>query len=151
MASNTTENTNERLILRVILSEIAQVPPWIERLASDNAIPQSVQFASNLCLEEVLSNIILHGSGGMDGKHGEQEGALVVSFSTPREGCFLFVVEDEAPDFNPLDQPELPALNPNEAMRIGGQGLRLIHEFADKLEYERRPAGNRLKMYFSAV
>jgi len=38
------------------LSEIARVPPWPESLAARHAIPSRVQFAMDLCLEEVLSN-----------------------------------------------------------------------------------------------
>jgi serine/threonine-protein kinase RsbW len=142
MATNVTEHTEERLILRINLSEIAQVSPWIERLALQHSIPENVQFASNLCLEEVLSNIVLHGYGG------EAEGAIIVRFEVPRGGCFLFVVEDQAPPFNPVSQPQLGALNPNEEMRVGGQGIRLLREFADALEYERLPDGNRLKVFF---
>jgi anti-sigma regulatory factor (Ser/Thr protein kinase) len=132
----------ERLSLQVDISQIAQVPSWIERLSTRYGIPGKVQFASNLCLEEVLSNIILHGYGSSG------RGDLLVRFVAPRPGCFVFIVEDEAPHFNPLEQPELPALNPNEEMRVGGQGLRFLREFASSLEYERLPVGNRFKMFF---
>ena len=135
----------ERLSLQVDIAQIAQVPSWIERLAAIYRIPDKVQYASNLCLEEVLSNIILHGHNGDAAK-----GAILVRFLTPRPGCFVFIVEDEAPHFNPLEQPELPALNPNEDMRIGGQGIRFLREFANALEYEPLTIGNRLKMFFSS-
>lgn len=144
MTLNGKENTEERLTLQGRLSEIAQVPIWLERLAARYAIPDNVQFASNLCLEEVLSNIILHSYNA------EKDGTIVVRFAA-RDGNFVFVIDDEGPRFNPLDQPELPALNPNEEMRIGGQGLRLLREFSDTLEYEQIPTGNRLKIGFSAA
>jgi hypothetical protein len=35
-------------------------------------------------------------------------------------------------------------------MRVGGQGIRFIREFADALEYEQLPVGNRFKMFFSS-
>jgi anti-sigma regulatory factor (Ser/Thr protein kinase) len=133
----------ERLVLHVQLSEIARVADWVERLASQYAIAESTQFAINLCLEEVLSNIILH---GLKGHHGR---TVVLHFSATQKGRFLFVVEDDAPRFNPLEQQPLPALSPNQEIRIGGQGLRLLQEFADTLEYEPTPTGNRLKIGFS--
>jgi serine/threonine-protein kinase RsbW len=145
MTGNGMEQAEERLILRGRLSELAQVSPWIERLASQYAIPGNVHFAIDLCLEEVLSNIVLHGYGS------EVAYYLIVRFTVPREGYFVFVVDDEAPRFNPLDQPELPALNPREEMWTGGQGLRMLQRFADVVEYEPLRTGNRLRMSFSAA
>jgi len=135
--------TQEQVLIGDGLAGIARIPPWIESLASRYAIPAKVQFAANLCLEEVLSNIFLHGY------RERAKGVVTVRFAKPRNGYFLFTVEDEAPHFNPLAQEVLPALNPNEEMRIGGQGLRFLHEFSDELAYERLPAGNRLNMFFS--
>jgi len=134
----------DRLSLRGRLSEIAQVPTWIEHLALGYSIPGDVQSVINLCLEEVLSNVIRHGYGNDEG------GAVVVNFTVPRDCFFLFVVEDDAPHFNPLDASELPPLNSNDEARIGGQGIRFLRRFASILEYEATPNGNRLSMGFSA-
>jgi hypothetical protein len=35
-------------------------------------------------------------------------------------------------------------------MRVGDQGIRFLRELADVLEYEDMPAGNRLRIGFSA-
>jgi anti-sigma regulatory factor (Ser/Thr protein kinase) len=86
------------------------------------------KFAIDLCLEEALSNVIRHGYTGM------QDRSVSVRFTMPRESYFEFVIEDEAPHFNPLDAPELPALNAGEDIRIGGQGIRFLREFSDVLE-----------------
>src|ERR1700688_953210 len=132
MTGNGKPTSEERLILRSRLAELAQLLPWIERLASRHMIPPSTQFAINLCLEEVLSNIIQYGYSG------RQDHSIAIHFASPRKDYFVFVVEDEAPPFNPVDAPELPALNsPGEILEetpIGGQGLRLLRRFADALE-----------------
>src|ERR1700674_5802162 len=99
MTGNSTKHTEERLALQSRLSEIAQLSPWIGRLASRHAIPGNVQFAINLCLEEAISNIICHGYGGQANR------SVIVRFTMPRERHFVFVVEDEAPRFNPLEKP----------------------------------------------
>lgn len=145
MTGNGTDQTQDRLTLRSRLSDMARLPAWIEGLASRHAIPGDVQFAMNLCLEEAVSNIIRHGYGP------EEDRPVTVRFTMPREGNFVCVVDDEAPRFNPLDAPELPALNPREEIRVGGQGIRLMRRFADTLEYEPTPDGNRLRMGFSAA
>jgi anti-sigma regulatory factor (Ser/Thr protein kinase) len=134
----------EQVSLQADISQVAQVSSWLERLSARYGIPDKVRFASNLCLEEVLSNTILHGYGGA------AAATLMISFAAPRPGCFVFVVEDEAPHFNPVEHPELPALSPDEDIRVGGQGLRLLRKFAGALEYEPLPAGNRLKIFFSS-
>jgi anti-sigma regulatory factor (Ser/Thr protein kinase) len=71
----------------------------------------------------------------------------------PRGGYFVLIVDDEAPRFNPLESPELPLVSPCEdgEVRIGGQGIRLLRQFADTLHYESTPTGNQLRMGFSAL
>jgi len=133
----------DRLTLRSELSEIARIPPWIEALAASYSISPNTQFAMNLCLEEALSNVIRHGYGGAANR------SLRVSFAAPR-GSFEFVVEDEAPAFNPLNVPNGVALDPDGQIRIGGQGIHLMRQFADRIQYERTATGNRLLLSFSA-
>jgi serine/threonine-protein kinase RsbW len=145
MTANEIDQTQDQLALRSRLSDLAQVPAWTENLASRYAIPGDVQFAMDLCLEEVLSNIIRHGYAGAE------DHSVIVRFTMPRGGYFVLVVDDEAPHFNPLDAPELPLVNPDEETRVGGQGIRLVRRFADALNYESKPTGNRLRIGFSAL
>ncbi len=143
MTGNGNPTTGERLELRSRISELARIRPWIERLAAQHSIPANTQFAINLCLEEVLSNIIRHGYSG------QPDDSISVEFVTPREDNFIFVVEDEAPPFNPVDSPELPPLKSLDDIQVGGQGLRLLRRFADALEYQTTPKGNRLSIGFA--
>jgi anti-sigma regulatory factor (Ser/Thr protein kinase) len=135
----------DRLTLRSRLSDMAQLPPWIAGLASRYGIPSEVQFGIELCLEEVVSNVIRHGYGGAEDR------SVVIRFVMPHDKYFEFVVEDEAPRFNPLDAPDLKALNAEDDARVGGQGIRLLREFADAVEYEPMPSGNRLRIGFSSA
>ena len=134
----------KQLVIRGVFSEIARIPSWIENLATRFSIPADLQNSINLCLEEVVSNVIRHGYCG------EADRSVLVRFSNPRKNYFVFTVEDEAPHFNPLIAPELSELNPREDIRIGGQGIRLLRRFTNALEYEQMPNGNRLSMEFSA-
>lgn len=135
----------ERLELQNRLSEMAQVPVWIEGLGGQYGIPANAQLAMNLCLEEVISNIIRHGYPR------ETNHFILVNFAMPHEGFCVFVVEDEAPRFNPLDGAELGALNQVDDPRVGGQGIRFLRRFADRLEYESTSTGNRLSIGFSVA
>lgn len=145
MTGNGTDQEQDQLALRSRLSDMAQLPGWVEGLASRHDIPGKVQFAIDLCLEEVVSNVIRHGYAGAEDR------SVIVRFAMPRSSYFEFVVDDDAPRYNPLDAPELQALDPDDEIRIGGQGIRLVRQFADVVEYEPTPSGNRLRMGFSAA
>ena len=145
MTANGPDSADETLNLQSRISDLAQVPPWIERLAHRFSIPESTQFAINLCLEEVLSNIIRHGYAGQPGR------PISIRFSKTREDYFLFAVEDHAAPFNPVDSPELPPIGALDESAVGGQGIRLLRQFADALEYHPTPSGNRLILGFSSV
>ena len=145
MTGSGAHTTGETLKLQSRISDLAQVPPWIETLASRHSIPESTQYAMNLCLEEVLANIVVHGYSA------QPDFPIAIQFTSPREGYFVFVVEDQAPPFNPVDAPELPKVNDLEEIQIGGQGIRLLRQFADSLDYQPTPAGNRLSIGFSSA
>jgi serine/threonine-protein kinase RsbW len=142
MTANVKDVTEERLVLQSRMSELSRISVWIERLALRHSIPGNTQFAMNLCLEEVLSNIIRHGYSG------KPDSSIVVDFAKPHEGHFVFTVEDEAPPFNPLAGPDLPPLNSLDEVRVGGQGIRLLRRFAAELEYRSTPTSNRLSIGF---
>ena len=142
MNSYSPNMTAEELILESKLSEISRVPPWIERLASLHAISSDTQFAMDLCLEEVISNIIRHGYSS------NADGVIRVQYLAHRDGFSTLVVEDEAPSFNPLviNNPPLP--RSLEETTEGGRGIPLLKEFADEVEYQPKPIGNRLILKF---
>jgi serine/threonine-protein kinase RsbW len=145
MTANGDQTTAESLNLLSQISELTRIPPWIERLASRFAISAATQFAMNLCLEEVLANIIHHGYAGQPNR------PIDILFSNPRDGYFVLTVEDRAAPFNTVDSPELPAMNGHGESPLGGQGIRLLRKFADSLEYHSTRAGNRLSMGFAST
>lgn len=132
----------EPLTLESELSEIARIPPWIERLAALNAVPERTRFAMDLCLEEAVSNVIRHGYAG------EPNHALTVRCEMHRDGFITLVVEDDALPFNPLLVREPPVPASLSDVSVGGQGIHLMKQFADAVEYERKPACNRLILRF---
>jgi serine/threonine-protein kinase RsbW len=144
MTENLDRKTGETLTLQSRISELTLVYSWIERLALKYAIPQNTQFAMNLCLEEVLSNIIRHGYSGVSNY------SITVHFESQKGGSFTLTVEDQSPPFSPVDAPELPPIDLHDQVQIGGQGIRLLRAFANTLEYRTTPAGNRLIIGFAA-
>lgn len=144
MTGNVKDAAGEQLTLQSRLSELAQVSPWIERLAAQHKIPDKTQFAMNLCLEEVLSNIVQHGYSG------QPDRSISLRFTCPNDSYFVIVVEDHAPPFNPVDASVPPPLSALDGVQVGGQGIRLLRQFADELEFQPLPNGNRLSIGFGA-
>lgn len=132
----------ERLTLPSRLSELALLSGWLEHLVSLYVIPEASRFAVNLCLEEVISNIITHGYRGDPGH------SVLIRFVMPSPRELVFIVQDQAPPFNPLDVPEPPSPGALRDATLGGQGVRLVRRLADRIEYERLADGNRLTLGF---
>jgi anti-sigma regulatory factor (Ser/Thr protein kinase) len=133
---------DEQLTLRSRLTELSRVPQWLEQVGSQHGIPADTQFSIDLCLEEVLANIILHGYAG------NPDRTIVVRYRTLPKS-FVFIVDDEAPPFNPLDGPQTTTATYDE-MQVGGLGIHLLRQFAQSIEYESTPSGNRLSLGFAA-
>jgi len=138
-----------RLTLQSRLDDLALVRPWVAALAAEHAIPEDTQFAIHLCLEEALSNVIRHGY------RGEPNHAVTVDCTVsgaPDQAHELaFVVEDQAPPFDPttspLEEPAVPASI--DDLRPGGRGIRLLRGFAGSLAYQRLEGSNRLTIGFA--
>lgn len=138
------ESTEDRLQLDSQLAELGRVQPWIEALADQHGFGQDVRFAMQLCMEEALANVVMHG-------YGNEPGHPIVIRSSVSAHALHFTIDDKAPPFIPAE-PELH----NDAIRSaslesiqpGGNGLRLLHRFAGSLAYERLPDGNRLTIGF---
>lgn len=144
MTNANTNTTEDQLTLRSEMSQLALLTGWVEGLAARHGVPERTRFAMELCLEESVSNVIRHGYAGRTDR------PVVVRFVSPRKGAFVLFVEDEAPRFNPLDVMEPPAYDGHNKTQVGGQGIRLMREFADEVSYEEAaPTGNRLRMVFS--
>jgi serine/threonine-protein kinase RsbW len=144
IADSSVQTSEEVLVLQSELGDLARVPPWIERMACAHAIPPNTEFAMNLCLEELLSNIIRHGYSNEPGH------AISICFSAIRKNEFELAIEDQALPFDPLTAAISPLEETLEGRRRGGLGIRLVRSFAGSMKYEALAGGNRLTLRFSA-
>jgi len=132
---------DDALVIDGDLAAMAGLTEWVDGIAARWGFSEKMQFAAKLCLEESVSNSIRHGYGGSGGQ-------VRIRFEPAGTQAWVFTVEDDATPFNPLEQPELPAISP-DTLEIGGQGIRLMRSFATSLEYEPTPTGNRLRVGFA--
>jgi len=142
MSLDSASTNEDTLTLESKLSEILRIPLWLQSLATRDGISERTQFGMDLCLEEVLSNIIQHGYARTPHRR------ILVRYGKPQEGTFTLIVEDEAPPFNPLLFPDSAIPHPPGQLSHGGRGIHLLKQFADTLNYEQTPTGNRLTISF---
>ena len=134
----------DRLELDSQLSELSRVQPWVEELADRHGLAAETRYAINLCLEEALGNVVLHGYGG-------EPGHPITVETSVAGGSLLFSIEDQALPFAPIDpgaRNGSQTLANLETMQVGGNGIRLMYRFAGSVSYEPLPRGNRLTLGF---
>lgn len=138
--------TEDSLTLDSQLSELAKVWSWVEALAAQYQIPDKTVFAIQLCLEEVLSNIIRHGYNGEPGH------SFTVAFAPLATGLWSFTAEDSAPHFSPLESADkrAQAFPDLDTIKPGGLGIPILKKFTHSVSYQALPAGNRITLTFAA-
>jgi serine/threonine-protein kinase RsbW len=121
--------------LPVDLKEIERLNRIVRQFGDLHEVPGRTLYAVNLALDEIVTNIVLHGFADPAGQ--EVEARIVV-----REGALTAEVEDGGRAFNPLDAP-VPDLNaPLDERTIGGLGVHLVKSLMDRVEYRREGEKN---------
>jgi serine/threonine-protein kinase RsbW len=136
--------SEERLELDSRLAELGRVGPWAETLADKHHLGREILYAVQLCMEEALANVIMHG-------YRNEPGHPILIRSSIADGWLYFAIQDEAPPFAPdaLEAATNGRKPANlESIQPGGNGIRLMRRFAGSMEYEVLPIGNRLTLGF---
>ena len=135
----------ETLVIRAEIAELARVSDWADAIGQGLGLPQSTLFAIHLCLEEALSNIVLYGFGG-DESENDREVRIALA---PSDSAIDLTIEDRGIPFDPLAAatPAMPASLDDAP--VGGRGIHLMRQFAQRLAYERRNGANLLTLRFT--
>ena len=116
--------------LPVDLKEIERLNRIVRQFGDLHELPGRTLYSVNLALDEVVTNIVLHGFDDAAGQ--EFEARLVVT-----EGLIVAEVEDGGRAFNPLDAPTPDLTAPLDERAIGGLGIHLVKSLMDRVEYRR--------------
>jgi len=139
------EEAQDQLKLDSRLSEQGRVWQWVEAIADRRELSPETRFAVHLCLEEALANTVIHG-------YGSEPGNPILLSMMAKDGQLIFTVEDRAKPFVP---PPVSACEPSdpvpslETIVPGGNGIRLMRQFARSVVYEPLQSGNRLTLVFA--
>lgn len=123
-------------------AELAHLPAFLDFVAEACArtgADTSAAFALKLAVEEVVTNVIVHGYEGLP------PGPVSLAVSE-EPGRIVFTISDHARPFHPDDAPAPDLSSPWAERRVGGLGWHLIRELMDEVRYESTERGNRLTL-----
>jgi len=116
----------------------------IEKLADavNKALPdRDLAFSANLCLEELITNTILHGLKGAANRF------IHVRISISNEWLEI-LLKDDAPRFDPFNQAPRPNLDLDITERpVGGLGVHLVKTLMDEVHAYYDGTGNLFVLY----
>ncbi len=117
------------------LKSLERVHVLVESFSEAQALSAKASYALSLCLEELLTNVVMHGRGRPKG--------ITITLCIVLAGeDVLVTIEDDGSPYDPTETPEpdLDALL--EDRPIGGLGVHLVREFAHRFDYRHEGGKN---------
>ena len=112
----------------------------MEAFLDERGVPPPGLYAANLCVEELLVNIVNHGYGG-----GAAPDVEVDIEASPQ--AWVIEISDGAAPFDPTKDAVTPNLEANLDDRlIGGLGVHLVKQLTDEMSYMRIQGRNQVRL-----
>jgi anti-sigma regulatory factor (Ser/Thr protein kinase) len=132
---------SSQIVMRTKLEQLLDLEHWVERLAVEFLLPPSLVHRIDLCLTELVTNLISYGYA--DG----EVGTVRIRFWNQAEQIIIRIDDDGTP-FDPTSYVP-PGLSSSLAdASTGGRGIRLVRHFTDELHHLPEAAGNQLTLVF---
>lgn len=131
-----------KLTYQCDLKELKKLAQDILKFASDSKLQEKTTYALNLCLDEVITNIISYGFKNSPKSNID----LVLSIN---DGVIIAKITDKGDPFNPLKDTHKKKLRPDASIEdraIGGLGVYFLHKYMDQIMYERNEGRNVLTL-----
>ena len=133
------ERKDRHLILHNDIQQIPQLAEFVETVASEAKIEQSLAMNLNLALEEAVTNVIMYA-------YPPKTDGLVDVEAIIRNGRLDFIISDSGTPFDPTAAPDADTSLGVEERNIGGLGIFLVRNIMDTVSYERKDGKNVLYM-----
>lgn len=125
------------------LGDVALAIDWADKCFEKEAVSSTLRSDIQVCLEEALANLILHGQS----HDGEKD--ILVSVELRDKAAVVSIFDRCSPfDVAKVALPPAPTLQDAVA---GGHGLRLLRMLSTHLSYRTDQDGNELRMVFETV
>ena len=130
-----------RLVLRNNRFELGRLAEAFDEFADRHQVPDEARFQLQLCLEEMVLNVINYGFDG-----GEHE--IQVDFEFRIDPRIITVnILDDGRRFDPLTEaPEADVSAKLEDRPVGGLGVHFVRTFMDGASYRHERGQNRLTL-----
>ena len=125
----------KRLTLTNDLSQLAQLPLFVDQLREELSLDEEKCFNLNLVLEEAATNVISYAFTD------DQVHCFTIDAKTEENLLYLTLTDDGAP-FDPTEVPPVDTTAPAEERQIGGLGVFLITQLMAEVKYERKNEQN---------
>jgi serine/threonine-protein kinase RsbW len=132
------------------IDDISAAAQWVEMIAIDQQFPEQLVFALQICLEELLTNVVRHGGATSSGDLSEVPVPplnVEISISIGAQRVSM-TVEDSGKPFDVMNAPAHRIDQPLDEVQPGGLGIQLIRNFASTIAYEQAGLGNRVIVEF---
>ena len=138
MSSKMTEQ--HQITLQSGRSASGDASAWARTLAQKAGLSEDRVYALDLCIVEIVSNVVDHSYRGAAGE-------IRVDLGIAGDAAIV-TISDEGPVFDPLSvaPPATPASL--DDARVGGYGIHMVRSTADDCRYERREGRNVFTAYF---
>ena len=119
-----------RFTLPARVSELRDLATMIEDFGDANNLPAPKVFAINLELAELITNTMTHGSfeAGIDPR--------IDIHLRVESDILILTIEDNGSPFDPTLDTDPNTAAPLESRNVGGLGLHLVKNFANRISYE---------------
>ncbi|MCR6632707.1 MAG: SpoIIE family protein phosphatase [Magnetospirillum sp.] len=113
------------------LDELGRLAAVVDDFVEKNGLPERISFNLNLCLDELITNIVSYGYDN------DQHHDIHVRLGL-EDGVLMCQIIDDAKEYDPFVEAPEPDLDAEVDDRpIGGLGVFLVKEFMDRTEYRR--------------
>ncbi len=129
---------------------ISAAAQWVNAIAAEQQFPEQLVFALQICVEELLTNIVRHGGAESRGDLSEVPVPplnVEIGISTTARRVSM-IVEDDGKPFDVVNAPAHRIDQPLDEIQPGGLGIQLIRNFASSVAYEQAGLGNRVTAEF---
>jgi serine/threonine-protein kinase RsbW len=131
----------KRLRLPATMQSLEDFRPFLGQELEHLRVAPSRRLEIELVLEELLTNIIRY-------TYPRGPGEVEVSYFLEDQLRFCLSLSDWGRGFNPLEAVP-PNLDPDLAQRpLGGLGVHLARQLADKIEYQYDAGANQVTLFF---
>lgn len=113
------------------LAELVRLSAWVDGLAQEMNMTPSQLYAVQLCLEELVANVVLHA------RPANHEKLSIEVDVAPAPSGVSVRVADNGREFDPIAATPLAPSTSLDDAPLGGLGLVLVRKFAKSLRYRR--------------